>query len=256
MTVAEIMERMGRAARAAAQVLEACAPEQKNRALRAAAACLRARSGPVLTANERDMGTARERGLSKAMLDRLALNDERVQAMARGLEDIAGLADPIGTVLVPGILLAIGGPLIGWAKPVPVATRVLRNPRVAMMMVALAGPAANLVMAIFWCAVLGAIARIDGNETLVGWIALMAQAGIVINVVLAVFNLLPIPPLDGGRVLAGLLPPQWGARLEKIEPVGLFVVLGFSAFGLLGWLFEPAYRMIGRVINVLVGSQA
>ena len=99
MTVAEIMERMGRAARAAAQVLEACAPEQKNRALRAAAACLRARSGPVLTANERDMGTARERGLSKAMLDRLALNDERVQAMARGLEDIAGLADPIGTVL-------------------------------------------------------------------------------------------------------------------------------------------------------------
>jgi Zn-dependent protease len=164
--------------------------------------------------------------------------------------------DPIGTVLVPGILLAIGGPLIGWAKPVPVATRVLRNPRVAMMMVALAGPAANLVMAIFWCAVLGAIARIDGNETLVGWIALMAQAGIVINVVLAVFNLLPIPPLDGGRVLAGLLPPQWGARLEKIEPVGLFVVLGFSAFGLLGWLFEPAYRMIGRVINVLVGSQA
>jgi glutamate-5-semialdehyde dehydrogenase len=99
MTVAEVMERMGRAARAAAQVLEFSRPEQKNRALRAAAACLRARRGGLKAANERDLREARARGLSKAMLDRLELNDERVEAMARGLEDIAGLADPIGTVL-------------------------------------------------------------------------------------------------------------------------------------------------------------
>jgi Zn-dependent protease len=164
--------------------------------------------------------------------------------------------DLIGTVLVPGFLLAVGGPLFGWAKPVPVATSVLRNPRRAMVLVALAGPAANFLMAVVWCAVLGAITRVHGNQTLDGWIALMAQAGIVINVFLAVFNLLPIPPLDGGRVLAGLLPPPLSARLEKIEPIGLFLVLGLSAFGLFGWLFNPAYRVIGRIINALFGSPA
>jgi Zn-dependent protease len=164
--------------------------------------------------------------------------------------------DPIGTVLVPGLLLAVGGPLFGWAKPVPVATSVLRNPRRAMVVVALAGPAANLFMACVWCAVLGAILRVNGNQTLDGWIALMAQAGILTNVFLAVFNLLPIPPLDGGRVLMGLLPPRMSARLEKIEPVGLFIVLGLSAFGLFGWLFNPALRVIGRIINALFGSPA
>ena len=164
--------------------------------------------------------------------------------------------DPIGTLLVPGILLAIGGPLFGWAKPVPVATSVLRNPRRAMVMVALAGPAANLCMAALWCAVLGPIVRVNGNETLDGWIASMAQAGIWFNVVLAVFNLLPIPPLDGGRVLAGLLPPHLSARLEKIEPVGLFIVLGLSVFGLLGWLFDPAYHVMGHVIQALMESAA
>jgi Zn-dependent protease len=164
--------------------------------------------------------------------------------------------DPIGTVLVPGVLLAIGGPLFGWAKPVPVATSALRNPRRSMILVALAGPAANLVMTVFWCAVLGVILRVDGNETMDRWVTLMAQAGILTNVVLAVFNLLPIPPLDGGRVLAGLLPPHLSIRLEKIEPMGLVLVLGLSAFGLLGWLFNPAFHFIGRVISVLFGSQA
>ena len=164
--------------------------------------------------------------------------------------------DPIGTVLVPGLLLAVGGPLFGWAKPVPVATSVLRNPRRALIVVALAGPAANLCMAVVWCAVLGAIIRVNGNATLNHWIASMAQAGIWSNVLLAVINLLPIPPLDGGRVLAVLLPPRLSARLEKIEPVGLFIVLGLSVFGLFGWLFDPAFRVMGHIIQALMDSPA
>lgn len=164
--------------------------------------------------------------------------------------------DPIGTVLVPGILLAIGTPPIGWAKPVPVATTVLAHPRRALICVALAGPGANFLMALFWCAVLGGIVRVNGNETLMSWIELMCQAGIVVNVVLALFNLLPVPPLDGGRLLTGLLPVRWARPLEKLEPVGLFLALGFLVLRWLDWLYEPAFRVMARVIVALTGPTA
>jgi Zn-dependent protease len=182
--------------------------------------------------------------------------DRTAQMLGRlGLNPLRHI-DPVGTVLVPGVLIAMGGMLFGWAKPVPVATSALRHPRVGMVLVALSGPLANFGMAMAWCGILWVVARINGNQVLMNWIALMAQAGIWGNVILALLNLLPVPPLDGGRILAGLLPQRWGSRLEKIEPVGLFLVLGFCVMRWLDWLFEPAYRMMGRVIAVLLGSPA
>jgi Zn-dependent protease len=164
--------------------------------------------------------------------------------------------DPVGTVLVPGVLLAMGGLLVGWAKSIPVATSALRRPRLATVLVALSGPMANIAMALIWCGILAGIARVYGNGTFMNWIALMAEAGIWVNVVLAIFNLLPVPPLDGGRLLVGLLPSRWGSRLEKIEPFGLFLAVGLVCLRCLDWLFEPAFRIIGRVITTLLRAAA
>jgi len=160
--------------------------------------------------------------------------------------------DPLGTVVIPGALLAFGFfPPVGWAKPMPVETSDLRHPRRTLIMVALAGPAANILMAILWGGVLALVLQIRRGQTLDNWVLLMAQAGIKLNAVLALFNLLPIPPLDGGRVLVGVLPARWAARFEKIAPAGMFIVVGLSVLGLLGWLFRPASRAAGQLIHVL-----
>jgi Zn-dependent protease len=160
--------------------------------------------------------------------------------------------DPLGTVVIPGALLAFGFfPPIGWAKPMPVEIGGLPNPRRTLIMVALAGPAANILMAILWGGLLALVLQIRRGQTLDNWVLLMAQAGIKVNAVMAVFNLLPIPPLDGGRVLVGVLPARLGAGLEKMAPVGMLIVVGLSVLGLLEWLFRPAYRAAGQLIHVL-----
>ena len=153
--------------------------------------------------------------------------------------------DWIGTVAVPALTLAIGGFFFGWAKPVPVNFNNLRNPKRDMIWVAAAGPAANLVMAIGWAIILKVndIPAIDA----------IAQAGIGWNIGLMVLNLLPILPLDGGRIVAGLLPRQLSNTYSRMEPYGLFIVLGLAVAGILGTILFPLYRITYQALGALVG---
>ncbi|MCX7109553.1 MAG: site-2 protease family protein [Proteobacteria bacterium] len=143
--------------------------------------------------------------------------------------------DPIGTLLVPGLMLLTTGMIFGWAKPVPVDFGRLRNPRKDMVWVALAGPAANLLMAIFWALTIR-LAILLHSEYISQPLGLMGQAGIMINVVLMVLNLLPLPPLDGGRIALGLLPPRLAYKYSKIEPWGMPILLVLMVTNLL-WVF-------------------
>jgi len=148
--------------------------------------------------------------------------------------------DPVGTVIVPLALILFTGFAFGWAKPVPVAFNNLNKPRRDMILVAVAGPISNLAMALGW-ALLGSVTQaLGGFDALVGqWVLGMCVWGIQINVILAVFNLLPIPPLDGGRVLAGLLPPRMASVLDGIEPFGFMIVVLLMVTGTLWVLLDP-----------------
>lgn len=158
--------------------------------------------------------------------------------------------DPIGTVLVPAVMLWLGGFLFGWAKPVPVDPRYMRSPRSNMVWVSAAGPGANLAMAIVWAFLMMLSQKVDFG-TLGLWLEQMAGVGIIINVTLAVFNMLPIPPLDGGQVLTNLLPRgPLSAFLERIAPFGLFIVLALIFTRVLWPLVEGP---INFLVSLLVG---
>ncbi|MFZ1829598.1 MAG: site-2 protease family protein [Candidatus Competibacteraceae bacterium] len=141
--------------------------------------------------------------------------------------------DPIGTVLVPALLAIFGGFIFGWAKPVPVNYHRLRQPKRDMALVALAGPGANLVMALGWGLVMAIGYHLQGGMAWLGQpLLLMGGAGVNVNVMLGVLNLAPIPPLDGSRVLAGVLPDRAGAIMARIEPYGLIILVALIALGL------------------------
>ena len=160
--------------------------------------------------------------------------------------------DPIGTVVIPGMLLLLSAPfLFGWAKPVPVNFSNLNNPKKDMMWVALAGPASNLVMAIIWAISLGLFKSSGASYAL--FVIGMAQVGIMINLVLMLLNLLPIPPLDGGRMAVSLLPSPWSYKLASIERYGMFILIFLIVSGLLSAILLPLLRFFqGILIGIFV----
>ena len=150
--------------------------------------------------------------------------------------------DPVGTIVVPLITFFLGGFIFGWAKPVPVDWNRLRNKKRDMALVALAGPGANLLMIIFWLLIAKLfIASADQGNMVAIIFAWMAWAGIIINSLLMILNLFPLPPLDGSRVVFSLLPSVLAYRYAKIEPYGLFILVLLLASGIL-------FKILGPVI--------
>ena len=161
--------------------------------------------------------------------------------------------DWVGTIILPGLLLLTGtGFIFGWAKPVPVDTRNFKNPRKDMAVVALAGPISNLLMALAW-ALLARIAVLIGIEFISTPIIYMGVAGISINLVLALINLLPIPPLDGSRVLTGILPNYWAWRYNQLERYGFIILLILLYTRVLNAVLEYPMTEIKKLFFTIAG---
>lgn len=158
--------------------------------------------------------------------------------------------DPVGTILLPLLTFLFGGILFGWAKPVPVNFAALRSPKKDMLWVALAGPAANLFMALCW-ALLAKIAWSFPENYFAAPMHEMAMMGIRINVILLVLNLLPLPPLDGGRMAISLLPHRQAYQLARIEPYGMFILIFMAITPILGWILNPFVNFVYYVMQLL-----
>ena len=161
--------------------------------------------------------------------------------------------DPFGTLMMPAILLMTHSPfLFGYAKPVPVNFRALRNPRIGMVLVALAGPLTNIALALCAAAAFHVVAFVPANAA--QWIFDNLKNALLINVVLAIFNMMPIPPLDGGRVAVGLLPNVLAAPLSRLEPFGMLILIGLLILlPLAGSQFGLNLDVISALLRTVTG---
>jgi Zn-dependent protease len=161
--------------------------------------------------------------------------------------------DPIGTLLIPAVLLLLHSPfLFGWAKPVPITPQNFKKPRTGMAWVAAAGPGANLLMALIWLTISWLSVTFYGVLPWLAPLYWMGVFGVISNVALGVLNLFPLPPLDGSRVLAGLLPPEGARVLYRIEPYGLFIVAALLMTGIMNMILgPPMYGLINLLLAPL-----
>ena len=159
--------------------------------------------------------------------------------------------DLFGTILLPALTILLGGILFGWAKPVPVDFSRLRNPKKDMLWVAAAGPASNFLMAIFWVFVIKF--AMGASEAISLPLIEMGKAGISINIVLMVLNLLPLPPLDGGRIAVSLMPMPYALKFAQIERYGFIILIALMFSGVLGKILSPLVNAVSVLILSLFG---
>ncbi|HKY23033.1 MAG TPA: site-2 protease family protein [Vicinamibacterales bacterium] len=175
------------------------------------------------------------------------LGDDTARRLGRVTLNPVVHVDPIGTLLLPLIAMTTNAPLIGWAKPTPVNTQNLRHPRRDHILVTAAGPVSNLIIAIAAAAALRVMPAGDPSFSSIEVarpLEMMATQALVLNVLLAVFNMLPIPPLDGGQILMSLLPPHVAVRLGFLYQYGFLILMGLLFTGILGALIGPPYYVI------------